>query len=357
MYPANVYSLHLELSDKCQASCPMCPRNSFGGPEREHITNTEISFEQFKEWFPPSFLKNIWHVMACGNNGDPLMAKDLFEIYEYLRQHCPSEANLDIYTNGSLRNKEWWAKLAKVLGKQGKVVFAIDGLADTHSIYRRGTVFEKIIENAQAFINAGGRAVCHSIVFKHNEHQSEEIEKLVMDMGFESIEFKATNRFYGLDNFPVKNRKGEFEYYLNPAEGPRWNVNLPKPNWVRLVKKDEYDKMLTQATIDAKCLKGSNLYINSQGHVYPCCWVGSMIDNDKYVEIQTEAEGILRDRITQSAVDLVNDIKMIDLNKEVNIEVALANSGWGEKMEKHVTTEPKLICVKSCASNFVDIIK
>lgn len=355
MYPDIITSLHFELSDKCQASCPMCPRNSFGGAEREHIKNVEITLEQFKQWFPVDFLKQLRHVYACGNNGDPLMAKDCLEIFEYLEKNTHPDCLLDIHTNGSLRNKDWWTRLAKVMGKRGRVIFAIDGWAGEHEIYRRGTNWEKIIENAKTYIAAGGRARSDTIVFAHNEDRIEDLEKYLLEIGFESVNLKPTFRFYGYENFPVKDRKGNFEYYLKPAIGPRWNNNLPKPNFVKLVDKNEYNKMLASADIDPGCWKGFNIYVNSQGHLYPCCWVGSCVDNSRYVEVQSNPEEIIRDRLAQSAYDIVDDIGMIDLNGTTIVD-ALRASKWNAELPKHFTTDPKLVCVKSCAKNFSKII-
>ena len=49
-------------------------------------------------------------------------------------------------------------------------MFAVDGLADTHSIYRVRTNWDKIIENIKAFTNNAGRARVIMTVFEHNKH-------------------------------------------------------------------------------------------------------------------------------------------------------------------------------------------
>ena len=81
-------------------------------------------------------------------------------------------------------------------------------MEDTHSMYRIGTDYNKIIQNATAFINAGGTAEWCFIKFKHNEHQVEEARSIAEQMGFslfvEKNSFKLhLNRIYilreGLD--------------------------------------------------------------------------------------------------------------------------------------------------------------
>ena len=61
----------------------MCPRNRFGGAEGSNVINSEMTFNQFKIWFPESFLQQLKEIMFCGNLGDPLMAKDCLEIINF----------------------------------------------------------------------------------------------------------------------------------------------------------------------------------------------------------------------------------------------------------------------------------
>ena len=101
----------------------------------------------------------------CGNLGDPIMAKDTLGIMQYLRKHNAG-MTLQMHTNGSARTVDWFKGLADV---GVKIVFGIDGLKDTHALYRISTDYDKILKNAQAFIDAGGDARWDMLVFKHNE--------------------------------------------------------------------------------------------------------------------------------------------------------------------------------------------
>merc|ERR1711991_170093 len=90
---------------------------------------------------------------------------------------------LKYYTNGGYKSKEWWS------------VFAIDGLADTHHLYRVNTRFERVIENAKAFIEGGGNAQWSFIRFGHNQHQEEQARKLAKEIGFKSFTACNSERF------------------------------------------------------------------------------------------------------------------------------------------------------------------
>lgn len=356
-FPINNTGLHLELTDRCQASCPMCPRNHYGGQEREHIQNIDISLEKFKQWFPKEYLYNsVNFVYACGNNGDPLMAKDCLEIFRYLRESCRPGIPLSIHTNGSLRSAEWWKELATVLGKDGTVVFAIDGFEGEHEVYRRGTYFNKIIENAKTFIAAGGRAKSDTLIFKHNQDRILELKEYLLSLGFEYVNLKPTNRFYGMEKFPVYNKQHDTEYHIEPTDEPRWNQKLPQPDFVRLVKKDEYKKMLDSAILEPECLKGNSLYINAYGKVYPCCWVGSLVETSEIVSVATVEEQIIRGRLALESISMMKDIGFVDLNgSDILTEMTKAN--WDDNIHKYFTTDKPLVCAKSCGKNFLEIIK
>jgi MoaA/NifB/PqqE/SkfB family radical SAM enzyme len=353
-YPNNIKSIHIELTDKCQAACPMCSRNEFGGKERGHIKNTEITLENFMQWFPREFLMKLDSFYACGNNGDPLLAKDCLEIFEYLANNTRDQCRLAVHTNGSLRNKDWWQRLASVLGKKGLVVFAIDGFAGQHEIYRRNTSWDKIIENAKTFIDAGGRARSDTLLFKHNEDDAERLKEYLLGIGFEEVILKPTQRFHGLAKFPVQDQQGNHEYYIEGPTRSEYKEHVMQPNMVKLVKKETYDTLIKNALIEPKCQTGNDLFINTIGDVWPCCFVQALNVTDG---LNWEgAEYIIRERLRLSAVEIANDIKIPNLHG-TNIIDMLENCGWGESLSKHYTTDKKLVCVKSCSTNLRQLVE
>lgn len=354
IYPSNVTDIHLELTDKCQAACPMCARNWYGGAERPYIRNIEITLEQFKQWFPVDFVKQLKNVYACGNLGDPLLAKDCAEIFEYLVEHTPADCRLAIHTNASLRTKAWWENLARVMNKKGIVIFAIDGFEDTHALYRKHTDWNKIIENAKAFIAAGGRARADSIVFKHNEDRADELKEFLLGLGFEEVNLKSTQRFHGIENYPVKNKEGVTEYYLNPPTLPKFAEPIIKINMDRVAKPDVYKHIIDNSNIVPDCITKREIYVDPAGHVFPCCQIAGSYTNDV---IDGEGnEYVMRDRIRQSAKEFIDYVKYLDLNNS-NIIDELAKSGWDKKITHCTTVDKKLVCVKACAKNIRELVE
>jgi MoaA/NifB/PqqE/SkfB family radical SAM enzyme len=200
--------IHLEISSNCQASCPMCTRNIHGGLENELLSVSDWTANRFKTIINQEVLQQVESLYFCGNYGDPLLNKDLLEMIEYsvAERH---DIDIRIHTNGSLRSKDWWTHLATILPEKHLVVFALDGLEDTHSLYRIGTDFNKIIENARAFIDAGGRAEWAYLRFKHNEHQVDTARQMAKEFGFSDFVMKDSSRWIMDTKFPVYDKQGD----------------------------------------------------------------------------------------------------------------------------------------------------
>ena len=45
----DITSVHLEPTEKCNAACPMCPRNIHGGIQNPFIINAELSLEDWNQ--------------------------------------------------------------------------------------------------------------------------------------------------------------------------------------------------------------------------------------------------------------------------------------------------------------------
>lgn len=311
-----IETVHLELTARCNASCPMCGRNKFGGPDNEFLPQTELSLDQVKRIFPENFVKQLKRLYMCGNYGDPIAANDTLEVFAWLRSVNP-DIKLGLHTNGSARTSAWWAKLGNILNQKWDYVkFGLDGLEDTNHIYRRGTSWSKIMDNAAAFIAAGGKAHWEFIVFKHNEHQVDEAKTLAERMGFLQFRTKKTGRFFsntkleGKDKQEVWSRNGEVEYHIErPSIREYQNDGLAKEQ--ALVER--YGSMmgyLDQNAVRCKVAEDKSIYISAEGLAFPCCWTA----NQLYVWYLPYKKSEIWDLIehdTSNVSALVHDLRSI----------------------------------------------
>jgi len=179
--------LQFELSSMCNALCLGCVRTDstsykdkkFIIPDKEYI-----SFDVFKKILLAPEFSSVTHLEFCGTIDDPLMHPELLHFLSFAS--TVGKYNVQIHTNASLRNVKYWAELAEVLKKHDShaVKFSIDGLEDTNHIYRQNTTWSKIMENAQAFIQAGGTASWQYLIFPWNQHQVMDAKALSVQMGF-----------------------------------------------------------------------------------------------------------------------------------------------------------------------------
>ncbi|MBT7765563.1 MAG: radical SAM protein [Bdellovibrionales bacterium] len=279
-----VNTIHLEITDKCNARCPMCARNENGGKTNHYLSGAELNLSNVKSFLPKELISRLSNLIMCGNYGDPAAASETLEIFEWVRSLNPN-VHLSINTNGSLKSELWWSKLAKIFAGQGHVTFGIDGLVDTNKLYRQNVDYTTVIRNAKSFISAGGRARWEFIVFKHNEHQVDEAKLLSSSLGFENFQIKKTGRFFSNTRLaatgqrPVLNLDSTVSHYISPPSNPEFqNRSLQKETSI----KAEFGSMeayLNHTKIKCKVSSSEqkSLYISSEGLVFPCCWLGNQI--------------------------------------------------------------------------------
>lgn len=282
----DIIRVHVEITTRCNSRCPFCMRNYRGSDYNSGYPLTEISFKDFKKIFQPQFIErlrpppnkdgfphkhyNFYGVIFNGNLGDFCNARDGVEIVQWL---VDQDIEVKINTNGGARTPDWWAQLAH---PRVQIGFAIDGLADTHHLHRQDVDYHRVIENAQAFISAGGRALWRFCPFDHNRHQEESCRILSQELGFEGFE----NIYDGRDRGPVYNRDGSFSHWI----GERGKTESSEPPPIKDMLQNHitwYDRnrvTLEQDVINPHigCIHKMNreIYIAADGTVYPCCYLG-----------------------------------------------------------------------------------
>jgi sulfatase maturation enzyme AslB (radical SAM superfamily) len=292
----------------------MCPRNIQGGITNPWLEEDEISLDQFKDWFPIEFIKQLDRVFMCGNLGDAIVAKDTLKIFQYLRD-TNSQISLGLHTNGSAQSKRWWQELAEL---NVVVTFGIDGLSDTHALYRIGTNFDKIINNASTFIQAGGTAQWHMLVFEHNKHQIDECRALSNKLGFKEFITKNSSRFRN-GFMQVLNKDGTTSHLIYPSDRSKE------------ISKNLETLDLTNKEIHCKAKTSKDMYVGANGNVTPCCWL------DFTGAIPTSF----------SVVDY-KDKKFTTPNLKNNTLQEIFNSGYFDKVEATWNKDPLRQCNKQC---------
>ena len=335
---SELQQIHLEITNNCQASCPMCNRNIAGGLENPLIKIRNWSLDEFKHIMTPNVLHQIDSYYFCGNFGDPILNNNLIDMCKYSSTVAP-DVRVTVHTNGSARSASWWAELAQALPKEHAVVFALDGLEDTHSIYRVGTDFNQILKNAQEFINAGGNAEWVFIKFKHNEHQVEEAQAMANELGFRKFVLKNSSRFILEPKVNVVDKNGSVTHFIEP----------PTEVTMKFIDKkiiQSYKEIVEQSIIDCKSLNNKEIYIDAYGDLFPCCWIASV----PYSYIAPDAAFEVRNEMLKQHYELVTALGNINTLTR-SVKDIIDSNEYQTVWSDYWTTNKLITCARTCSVN------
>ena len=313
--------VHLEPTQLCQALCPMCDRTTLDGYVNPKLSNLSLSLEDIKQIFQPSFIQQLDKMYMCGNVGDPMLAPDAIDIAAWFRMHN-EDMLISMVTNGGARGTDFWRSIACLLNS---VTFSIDGLEDTNHLYRKGVKWKHVMENAQEFIDRGGKAHWAYLVFEHNEHQIEEAHQLSREMGFASFQPKTTSRYDRKRKAWQTYLRGKEQGVLSPPRQEKYQSEIYKNN----VSYNDIE-------IRPKCVERKEIFVAADGTVYPCCWAHTSLMSSQNISYEER-------------LDMVEQSSYYNINaKEIGLKKAIE---WFSSFSDRWNSDDKpYICKMKCNS-------
>lgn len=329
-------SIHLEITNRCQASCPMCARNIRGGIENPNLVYSDWTLEDYKNILNDEVLNQVEDIYFCGNYGDPVINNELPAFCEYTKNINPN-IKIRIHTNGSIRNTLWWRNIVNKLPDDHTVIFGIDGVDEsTHQKYRVGTDYSKIIDNATAFIQSGGNAEWVFIRFQHNQQQVEAARQLAKKLGFAKFTVKNTSRFLIAPYLDVQDKKGNVVYQIKPP------TDMP----LQFIDKSilsSYKEIVDDSTIDCKVLKDKEVYIDAHKDLYPCCWLASV----PYAYETEDITGMIKQEMKQQNLDMIKKLGNINLLK-ASLREIIDSDQYQKIWNEYWTVNKLIMCARTC---------
>ena len=242
-------SFHIEPTSKCTLECPLCDRTWFYEKFKKRLLH-EINIKNLVNFVGPNA-----EVFMCGNNGDPIYHSKFHELCQKLKDN---NCRITITTNGSSKTKTWWQKLNDILGKDDKIIFAIDGLEDTNHLYRKNAKWKTIMNAIDVLQTRKCKINWKFLVFKHNQHQIYEAKKLSDKLNFDNFQLEQSDRWLGKQDL-MPDREYVDNYYKHQKEV--------------LINKEYTADMKPYCLTNN--LPSNDLYIDAEGDFYPCCWIGT----------------------------------------------------------------------------------
>ena len=246
----------LELSNICNAKCPLCYRNNKHYiQQRPYHRPLEEVINQLEEFHQLESIKLV------GTISEPTLYKDFFPLIEYLNSR---NLEIEICTNGCTHDTTWWEHLGTLLKKNDRVYFTICGSTqELHEVYRAGTELSKILKNASAFrkFSRYKNDYAQLIRFNYNDDDFNGLDIIEKVSDFSHLYWTET--FLALDQDQYKDMTTDLYEKLKPHKA----------------KYKLYKKVETQAQKKAqdqshrpKCIakEDGTTQINLQGEILPC---------------------------------------------------------------------------------------
>jgi sulfatase maturation enzyme AslB (radical SAM superfamily) len=242
-----------------------------------------MTLTEAKTIFTPEFVNQLRMILAEGNFGDMQMNPYMIDIWRYLKSIAPATTRMMATTNGGARDKNFWESLAAL---DIDVIFSIDGLEDTNHLYRQDVNWHRLMTNVKNFIAKGGRATWKFIEFNHNQHQIETARTLANEMGFYG--------FYVVNQSTQKNqdhrqrsvvfdRTGATSHVIGPWTGPT-DFETVKSNFEHVPEFSNWAQAFPKPnSVDCEVFLSQQIFINSVGDVFPCCYLAQASGN--YCEV------------------------------------------------------------------------
>ena len=277
-------SISIEPTTNCNLQCPECPSGlrKFSRPigNIEEETIREIIGQLGKYLFYITFYFQ----------GEPLLHKQFIHFVKLLKS---KKIMVGTSTNAHSLSSD---KAREIIDSGlDRLIISLDGTKqETYIKYRRGGDFEKVLTNIKNMVSIKKEMKSRTpfielqfIVFKHNEHQIDDIKKLAKQLEVDKLSLKTAQLY-------------EFE-----------KGNELMPGLVKYSRYEEYEngKFRIKSKLPNHCYRSwSGNVITWDGGLVPCCFdkdaehrFGNINDTDyksiqKNTEYRAFLQQILKDR-------------------------------------------------------------
>ena len=375
---SDVTDIDLECTTYCNLACPECNRTT--DKEISSILNTtHITLENCKTWFKPTELTSLKEIRFCGAIDDALMNPELTDILDFFLDEFKIKY-IDIRTNGSLRSTTWWSNFVNHLPSKHIIVFGLDGLEDTLHIYRIGADYKKVINNAKAFIDAGGIASWQFIEFEHNKHQVEEAKQLAKELGFKEFRLVSSTRPTQSENLDHVRKDGSNDKVstdvrndeIVPTKTPTALIkeisNIKKKTTQEpvqelvLVRKNKKKQNITIRCENQGHGSGNRILVNALSQVAPCCFLNGYFHQPYGFNKNTEninkspftfLEYPRLAELYHKHKDSENELTAMSL-KHHTLKEILAGEFFADIQDSWTTKDPIERCLEVCGKDIKD---
>ncbi len=220
------YSISIEPTTSCNLKCPECPSglNKFSrltGNITDEVVNRII--EQFSRYLL---------YVTFYFQGEPLIHP---KFSEYIKKLKSENIIVSTSTNAHFLTKEKAIEL--IYSGLDRLIISLDGTdSETYLKYRKGGDFNLVIENIKNFVylkkekkSPTPLVELQFIVFKHNEHQINEIKALGKSLGVDKVSIKTAQLYEFEDGNELMPGLVKYSRYQEFEDG-KFRIKSKLPN-------------------------------------------------------------------------------------------------------------------------------
>ena len=251
-------SISIEPTNICNLSCSECPT----GTNSLTRQKGDIDLKLFKQIIDDG--KKYLYSLILYFQGEPFISKDIYEQIKYAKSN---KLYTITSTNGHYLSKENCKNI--INSGLDRLLISLDGTSqETYEKYRIGGDFSKVIEGIKTLITTkqemNSKApfiILQFLVFKHNQHQIEEIKQLGKELGVDKVEIKTAQI---INNSAINTSIDSFSRY-----------------------KETDNKLELKSKLPNRCKRMWNsVVVTIDGNISPCCFdKDSMHNYGNYSEI------------------------------------------------------------------------
>ena len=218
----------VEPTTSCNLRCPQCPSGL-----RSFTRETgSLELETYKTIIDQLYRTSGYITLYF--QGEPYLNKNFNAIVNYAFQK-------KMYTATSSNAHYFTKENAENIIKSGldRLIISIDGIdQETYSKYRIGGSIDKVIKGTQALVEAKKNLksktphiIWQFIVFRHNEHQLEDIKKMAAEVDVDELSIKTAQIYEfetGNDLIPTNEN---YSRYKKDENGYRFKNKLLNHCW------------------------------------------------------------------------------------------------------------------------------
>lgn len=246
--------LQIELSNRCNFRCIMCPIEELTATRNtKHVTLKEFNYiiSQF-----PSLER-----ISLQGIGEPLINPDIINI---IKEGASNNISMGFITNGSLLDERLGRDIIKA--RLSDITISLDSVnPQNYESIRKGASFEKVVENIKGFVKLK-RSLRTSkpligimaVAMNKNVQELTNIINFVYELGVDSLTIKGLNTWVD-ESLEITNSKESIK------EVDKLSRELREKGFHITLAFERNNGIL-------RCRwPWSAVYVTAEGHVTPCC--------------------------------------------------------------------------------------